>query len=55
MARLEVNGLAELELSFEEMARCPDDVTDKMLLAGAGVAEKASVRKGLLTASIAQA
>nr|DAO93672.1 MAG TPA: type I neck protein [Caudoviricetes sp.] len=47
MARLEVNGLAELELSFEEMARLPDDVTDKMLLAGAGVAEKAQRAKGI--------
>lgn len=47
MARLEVNGLVELELSFEEMARLPDDVTDKMLIAGAKVAEKAQRAKGI--------
>ena len=35
------------QLSFEEMARLPDDVTDKMLLAGAEIAEKAQRAKGI--------
>lgn len=47
MARLEVNGLVELELSFEEMARLPDDVKDRMLIAGAEVAGKAQRAKGI--------
>lgn len=47
MATLNTNGLEGLEMSLDELAQLPEEVERDMLLAEAGVIERAQRQKGL--------